>query len=50
MENKEIEKCVVCYEETQYSIDENIENRNCYIEGCGQLCYKCFENLCYQNI
>lgn len=42
---KEIEKCVLCGEETTYTKDVPIYMRFFYIEGMGQLCSKCYERL-----
>lgn len=41
----EKEKCVSCGVETPYLIIENIHNRYHYIEGAGQLCEECYENI-----
>jgi hypothetical protein len=40
-----IEKCVVCGKDTPYIFSENINNRNWYVEGAGQLCQKCYEKV-----
>ena len=42
------ESCVLCDEETPYTRTTSIELRVGYIEGAGQLCMKCYENL-YQK-
>ncbi len=34
--------CVVCHEQMDVSADVNINNRNYYVEGCGQLCRNCY--------
>ena len=39
-----IEHCVVCGEETPYTIDTHIDFRYGYIEGMGQLCRICYHN------
>ena len=44
-EKEEKEKCVSCDRETQYTKDTPIEKRFYYIEGAGQLC-----GLCYNEI
>ncbi len=36
------EPCVVCGEDTGYTKDIPIAQRQCYIEGAGQLCRKCY--------
>ena len=38
------EKCVICNEETPYNRSDHIDMRNYYIEGCGQLCAKCYHD------
>ena len=35
--------CILCGIETQYERDVNIEYRNGYIEGAGQLCSECWD-------
>lgn len=42
------DKCVLCECETPYYIDERVENRRCYIEGAGQLCRECWNEI-YNN-
>jgi hypothetical protein len=37
--------CVICNIETQYNKDFNINTRDYYIEGCGQLCQECYKNI-----
>lgn len=37
----EIENCVICGAETQYTKSTPIEERENYIEGCGQICKEC---------
>jgi|688.fasta_scaffold551518_2 hypothetical protein len=39
------EKCVVCDKETNMSKNLNIDHRQFYIEGAGQLCKTCYDNL-----
>jgi hypothetical protein len=34
--------CVLCGKNTEYTKDTNINFRNYYIEGCGQLCAACY--------
>ena len=38
----EKEYCVKCGKETPYTKDVPIDQRDCYIEGAGQLCDDCF--------
>ena len=47
MKNKEPkkDKCVSCGVETQYDEFDHIDFRNFYIEGAGQLCVKCFNDI-----
>ena len=37
--------CISCEGETKYSHDTSIEYRDYYIEGAGQLCKKCYDNI-----
>lgn len=39
------EKCVICKNETKYDSDLDIEFRDFYIEGVGQLCYNCMNSI-----
>lgn len=39
------DKCVVCGRETSYYKDERVENRECYVEGGGQLCPDCWNDI-----
>jgi hypothetical protein len=39
-----IEYCVVCGDETPYTIDTHIDFRSGYVEGMGQLCRICYHN------
>ena len=45
MENKmeEKDKCVMCWEDTEYDINTHIDNRSHYVEGGGQLCESCWD-------
>ena len=47
MKNKEPkkDKCVSCGIETQYDEFDHIDFRNFYIEGAGQLCPDCFDQI-----
>ena len=42
---KEKEKCVSCGKETPYTKDVNIDMRKNYVEGAGQLCESCYNNI-----
>lgn len=44
----EKEKCVMCNTETNEYIHTNIDYRFYYVEGAGQLCKECYENV-YDN-
>jgi hypothetical protein len=37
--------CISCETETEYSHDTSIEYREYYIEGAGQLCKDCHDNI-----
>jgi CO dehydrogenase/acetyl-CoA synthase gamma subunit (corrinoid Fe-S protein) len=37
------ENCATCGVETPYDFETHIDERNCYIEGVGQLCRQCFD-------
>lgn len=39
------EKCVICGSETDYDETTNINQRYNYVEGCGQLCEKCYNGV-----
>lgn len=41
----EKDKCVSCGCETPYPINMNIDFRNYYVEGAGQLCEECFNKI-----
>lgn len=45
----EKEECVLCHEPTEYSYDTPIGERQFYIEGCGQVCKKCFNEYIRKN-
>ncbi len=40
-QESEIEYCVTCGAETKYKKSDHIDYRYGYIEGAGQLCFKC---------
>lgn len=42
---EEKDRCVICYAETPYTKDTPIEEREFYIEGCGQLCENCYQEI-----
>ena len=37
--------CVMCGKETPYDLEDHIDTRTGYIEGAGQLCENCYENI-----
>ena len=39
------EKCVTCGEETLYDREDHIDTRLGYVEGSGQLCLDCDEEI-----
>ncbi len=40
--DSEVEHCVICGKPTEYREDTPIDKRECYVEGAGQLCRKCY--------
>ena len=42
MNLNELDQCVSCWEDTEYTKGTNIHYRNFYIEGAGQLCESCY--------
>tara|TARA_R110002050_G_scaffold95410_2_gene198548 strand:- start:635 stop:928 length:294 start_codon:yes stop_codon:yes gene_type:complete len=40
-----IEKCVVCEKKTKYNKEDHIDFRIGYIEGSGQLCLNCYDEI-----
>ena len=45
MEDKKEDLCVVCWKPTGYTTDVPLKDRWHYVEGVGQLCYKCWKEL-----
>lgn len=41
----EKDRCVGCYAETPYTKETPIEEREFYVEGCGQLCENCYQEI-----
>ena len=39
--------CIFCKKETPYKISQSVNMRYFYIEGCGQLCGKCYYEHAY---
>ena len=40
------DNCISCGVETPYHRDVNIEYRSHYVEGAGQMCKGCWDDLC----
>lgn len=45
--NDEYETCVLCGKKTNVKRTTHIDLRDCYVEGCGQLCYDCWRDTVY---
>ena len=43
--SNKLDKCVSCGKETQYDEFEHIDFRYFYVEGVGQLCLKCWNDI-----
>ena len=39
------DKCTVCGKETEYDEFDHIDFRNFYVEGAGQLCCQCWNEI-----
>ena len=39
------DKCVTCGEETLYDREDHIDTRLGYVEGSGQLCLDCYDEI-----
>lgn len=44
-ENRLFETCVCCHKKIRIVSDQSIEFRAFYIEGAGQLCYDCYQEI-----
>jgi len=44
-DDNKMDKCVCCSKETEYSVNEHINNRKYYVEGSGQLCKSCWNHI-----
>ena len=42
---KDRDKCVACDKETPYDKEEHIDKRYHYVEGAGQLCKTCWNEI-----
>jgi hypothetical protein len=47
--NNDIEYCIICDKDTTYLKSDDINIRNCYVEGAGQLCEKCYFKTMYKE-
>ena len=47
--DSETERCVICGKPTEYRKDTPIDKRECYVEGAGQLCRKCYFEIYLKN-
>ncbi len=45
MLKEEIEKCVICHKKTEYLKSTPIDQRKHYVEGCGQVCENCANEM-----
>ena len=43
------EKCVICGKETDVDYETPIDKREGYFSGVGQLCKKCYFDICVPN-
>lgn len=41
--------CVICHEPSGYYFDTPIDQRRYYFEGVGQLCEKCYKEMCEEE-
>jgi hypothetical protein len=41
------DKCVLCGEKTEYAEMDQVNARNFYVDGSGQLCQACFDEECH---
>ena len=48
--NEKFEQCVICGIETNVNINTHIDKRNNYIEGAGQLCFDCAEEIVGEHV
>jgi hypothetical protein len=44
-DKEEYDNCVMCGEKTKYKRTDHIDIREHYVEGAGQLCEKCYEEI-----
>lgn len=41
--------CVLCDVETQYDKFDHVDSRHFYVDGAGQLCTNCYNDLYYEK-
>ena len=46
---KDPDECVMCGADTLYSKTDHIDNRLGYVEGAGQLCLDCYDDIYIKN-
>ena len=39
------DRCVVCREKTEYDVNDHVDVRLYYVEGSGQLCEECYNEI-----
>ena len=39
------DKCIVCGKESKYEYEDHIDFRIGYVEGAGQLCLECYDEI-----
>ena len=39
------DKCISCNKKTLYDKTDHVDTRMCYVEGAGQLCLDCYEEI-----
>ena len=48
--NKNMDRCVLCWNLTDVPRDMPINQRHSYLEGQGQLCARCYYELCGADV
>jgi hypothetical protein len=46
---KRLDQCIICSAKTQYARNTHIDNRKRYVEGVGQLCVECYDDINTKN-
>lgn len=44
-----LDLCVICHEPSGYYFDTPVSERRFYFEGVGQLCEKCYKEMCEEE-